>query len=239
MRGTRIIRMILLTGIAGMLFGTDTRAQNPARSPDSPATTVVPPLPKDIDPDSRYRLPLPKRDDMDDYGRKVFDELTDSEHRDHTGLRTPAGIRLYSPKLAKPMSDAFHYLRTETGLGDRLTEIAILVTAREMDNQYEWASHEPAGLKAGVEPSVINIIKYSRPAVGLDKKEAVIIAFGRELFAQKKVSSATFAEALRLFGPRGTVDLASLMGQYAATSALVNAFDMQLPEGRKPLLPAR
>ena len=239
MRGTRMIRMILLTGIAGMLFGTDARAQNPAHDSDSPAATVVTPLPKDVDPDSRYRLPLPKRDDMDDYGRKVFDELTDSEHSEHTGLRTPAGIRLYSPKLAKPMSDAFRYLRTETGLGDRLTEIAILVTAREMDNQYEWASHERAGLKAGVEPSVIDIIKYNKPAVGLGKKEAVIIAFGRELFAQKKVSSATFAEALRLFGPRGTVDLASLMGQYAATSALVNAFDMQLPEGRKPLLPAR
>jgi hypothetical protein len=53
------------------------------------------------------------------------------------------------------------------------------------------------------------------------------------------VSSATFAEALRLFGRRGTVDLVSLMGLYSATSALGNAFDIQLPEGRKPLLPPR
>jgi 4-carboxymuconolactone decarboxylase len=108
-----------------------------------------------------------------------------------------------------------------------------------MDNQYEWASHEPSGLKAGVDPNIIDVIKYNKPAVGLGEKETVIIAFGRELFAQRKVSPATFAVALRFFGPGGTADLASLMSQYAATSALVNAFDMQLPEGRNRLLPAR
>jgi 4-carboxymuconolactone decarboxylase len=231
--------VILLAAVAGMLLGANMHAQNPVHSTGSAGAPVADPLPNDVDPDSRYRLPLPKRDDMDDYGKKVFDELTDPDHRQHTGLRTPAGIRLYSPKLAKPMSDAFYYLRTETGLGDRLTEIAILVTAREMDNQYEWASHEPAGLKAGVEPAIIDIIKYNKSVVGLGEKETVIIGFGREMFGQKKVSSATFAEALRLFGRRGTVDLASLMSQYAATSALVNAFDMQLPEGQKPLLPPR
>jgi 4-carboxymuconolactone decarboxylase len=124
-------------------------------------------------------------------------------------------------------------------MGDRLTEIAILVTAREMDNQYEWIAHDRLARQAGVEPSIIELIQYSKPATGLGEKETVIIGFGRELFGQKKVSSATFADAVRLFGRRGTVDLASLMGLYSATSALGNAFDIQLPEGRKPLLPPR
>jgi 4-carboxymuconolactone decarboxylase len=229
--------VVLLAGIVGVLASGRANAQNSVSG--AGAASMAAQLPTDIDPISRYRLPLPKRDDMDDYGKKVFDELTDPDHGERTGLGTPAGIRLYSPQLAKPMSEVFRYLRTETGLGGRLTEMAILVTAREMDNQYEWASHEPAGLKAGVEPTIIDIIKYRKPVSGLGEKEAVIIAFGREMFDQKKVSSATFAGALRLFGRRGTVDLASLMGQYAATSALVNAFDMQLPDGRKPSLPPR
>jgi 4-carboxymuconolactone decarboxylase len=135
------------------------------------------------------------------------------------------------------MSDVNTYLRTGTGLGDRLTEIAIMVTARAMDNQFEWTAHEIAGLKAGVEPAVIDLIKYREPVAGLGEKETIIIRFGRELFDRKKVSSATFAEALRLFGQRGLVDLTSLMGHYAATSAILTAFDMQLPEGQKPLLP--
>ena len=52
-----------------------------------------------------------------------------------------------------------------------------------------------------------DVIKYNRPLVGLGEKEAAVIAFGREMFGQRKVSSATFAEVLRLFGRRGTVDL--------------------------------
>lgn len=196
-------------------------------------------LPKDVYPDSRFRLPLPKKQDLDDYGKKVYDELADPGRRSLVGLQGPAGIRLHSPRIAKLMNDANNYLRTETGFGDRLTEIAIMTTARELENQFEWAAHEKAGLKAGVEPAIVDMIKYRRPAAGLGEKEAVVISFGRELFGQRKVSSATFAAALRLFGQRGVVDLVSLMGHYAATSALLNAFDMQLPEGQKPLLPAR
>jgi 4-carboxymuconolactone decarboxylase len=195
------------------------------------------PLPHDVYPDSRFRLPLPKRADMDDYGKKVFDELADPGRFSLVGLQGPAGIRLYSPKVAKPMSDVNTYLRTGTGLDGRLTEIAIMVTARAMDNQFEWTAHETAGLKAGVEPAIIDLIKYRRPVAGLGEKETVIIRFGRELFDRKKVSSPTFAEALRLFGQRGLVDLTSLMAHYAATSAILTAFDMQLPEGQKPLLP--
>jgi 4-carboxymuconolactone decarboxylase len=106
-----------------------------------------------------------------------------------------------------------------------------------MNNQFEWAAHEKAGRQAGVEPALIDIIKYRSPTTGLSEREAVIIRFGRELFGQKKVSSSTFAEALRLFGRRGIVDLTSLMAFYSATSALLTAFDMQLPEGQKPQLP--
>ena len=79
----------------------------------------------------------------------------------------------------------------------------------------------------------------TEPLTGVVEKEAVTIQFGRELFAQRKVSSEIFAKALRLYGKRGLVDLVSLMSQYSATSALLTAFDMQLPEGQKPLLPAK
>jgi len=222
MNASKIVRLILL---AGAVLSGPAGAQTPA------------PLPRDVYPDSRFRLPLPKRADFDDYGKKVFDELADPGRRSLVGLQGPSGIRLYSPRVAKPMSDVNTFLRTGTGLGDRLTEIAIMVTARAMDNQFEWTAHEIAGLKAGVEPAIIDLIKYRKPVAGLGEKETVIIRFGRELFDRKKVSAATFAEALRLFGQRGLVDLTSLMGHYAATSAILTAFDMQLPEGQKPLLP--
>ena len=198
---------------------------------------VAPRLPKDVYPDSRFRLPLPHREDLDDYGKQVYDTMVDPARRSLVGLNGPAGIRMYDPKVAELMNSANLYLRRETGFGDRLTEIAILTTAREMDNQFEWAAHVTAGRAAGVEPAIIEVIRFRKPVAALGEKETLIIGFGRELFGEKKVSSATFAEAVRLFGRRGVVDLTSLMAFYSATSALLNAFDMQLPEGQQPQLP--
>jgi 4-carboxymuconolactone decarboxylase len=230
------VRTILLLGVLGMLWGGRALAQNPVDS----AGAAAAPRPDDVDPQSRNRLPLPIRDDMDDYGKKVFDKfLTDNPGDPLTHLRTPAGIRLYSPRIAEDLRDASLYLRNETGLGHRLTEIAILVEAREMDDQYVWASHEPAARRAGVEPAIIDIIKSNKPATALGEKETVIIAYGRELFEHKKISSPTFAAVLRLFGRRGTVDLASLMGVFTTISMLDETVDIQLPEGQKPSLPQR
>jgi 4-carboxymuconolactone decarboxylase len=232
MTATRIVALNLLACLASF-FLPDTVCAQSATGASATANT----LPKDVYPDSRFRLPLPKKEDLDPYGQHVFDMLVDPGRRSLVGLNGPAGIRMYDPKVAEMMNDANLYLRRDTGFGDRLTEIAILTTAREMDNQFEWAAHDTAARKAGVEPAVIDIIKYRSPIKSLGEKETLIIRFGRELFGEKKVSSPTFAEALRLFGRRGVVDLTSLMAFYSATSALLNAFDMQLPEGQKPQLP--
>ncbi len=238
MKTDQFLRVVAFVGAATLLIGGVVRAQR--QGPGSgPAASGASELPKDVDPQSRFRLPLPKKEDMDDYGKKVFDKLLDPSRPSLAGLQGPTGIRLWSPHIAEAMGDANAYLRSGTGFGDRLTEIAVMTTAREMDNQFEWTAHEVSGLKAGVEPAIVDIIKYRKPVTGLGEKETVVIKFGRELFGQRKVSSPTFAEALRLFGRRGVVDLVSLMAHYSATSALLNAFDMQLPEGQKPLLPTQ
>jgi 4-carboxymuconolactone decarboxylase len=204
-----------------------------------PIHAQAPALPKDVYPDSRFRLPLPQREDFDEAGKKVYDRIADPKSKRLAGLQGPAGIRLADPNLARIMDEINDYVRYQTGFGDRLTEIAILTTAREMDHQFEWAAHEKAGLKAGVEPEIIDVIKYRKPIVGMGEKETVTIQFGRELFGQRKVSSETFAHALRLYGKKGLVDLTSLMTQYTATAALLTAFDMQLPPGQQPLLPVK
>jgi len=124
-----------------------------------------------------------------------------------------------------------------------LTELAILVTARELGNQFEWTAHEPAALAEGLEAEIIEIVKRRKPVTRrgkrLGKKEAVIIAFGRELFATRKLASATFARAVTLFGRRGVLELAALMGNYAMTAVILDAVDQQLHPGQKPLLPVQ
>jgi 4-carboxymuconolactone decarboxylase len=130
------------------------------------------------------------------------------------------------------------YLRFESPIGRRTYEVAVLVTAREMSHQFEWAAHEPAALKAGVEPAVIEVIKHRGAVTGLAAKDAVLIRLGREVFSRRSADPATFAEALKLFGPNDLVDVVSVMGHYSNIALLLNAFDQQLAPGQQRLLPA-
>ena len=99
--------------------------------------------PEDVDPESGCRLPLPRREELDDAGQRIYDSLADPEGGTIKGLRGPGGILLHSPELSRYTRPLNRYLRHEAGLGGRIRELAILTTARELDSQFEWAAHEP------------------------------------------------------------------------------------------------
>ena len=99
--------------------------------------------PEDVDPESGCRLPLPRREQLDDAGQHIYDSLADAKGGTIRGLRGPGGILLHSPDLSRYTRPLNRYLRHEAGLGGRVRELAILTTARELDSQFEWAAHEP------------------------------------------------------------------------------------------------
>lgn len=196
--------------------------------------------PADIYPESGSRLPPIKRDDMDEQGKKQYDALVGrTGGRSIAGLRGPGGLNLYSPKAALHLSGLSNYLRYESGMSGRVREIAILTTAREFDNQFEWAAHEAVALKEGVPKEVVAVIKSRKDTDGLSEADATIIQLGRQAIGEKKVSSDVFARAQKLFGDRGLVELVMLMGNYSAIAVLLTTFDVQLSPGQKPLLSPR
>jgi 4-carboxymuconolactone decarboxylase len=195
--------------------------------------------PDDVDPQSGCRLPLPDRDALSQEGRRIYDSLADPNGGTLRGLRGPGGIQLHSEELARRSRPVNQYLRNEAGLGPRLRELAILATARELDSQFEWAAHEEEARRAGVPAEVLETIRHRRPLDSIDPDDAVVIALAREIFTARKVASGTFARALALFGSKKLVELVALMGNYAATAALLTAFDMQLDPGQEPPLPPR
>ena len=196
----------------------------------------MPDLPSDIDPESGSRLPLPRREGLPGPAREIFDRLVGPSSRSLVGLYGPGGLRLHSPDLAVLTDPVNRYLRWETALPGAIREIAILVTARAHDCQFEWAQHEPAALAEGVPAETVKTIRTGGPLDGLDETEAAVVALGRELFGAHRVSAGTYARAHAAFGTRGLVDLVSLMGMYAATAALLTAFDVQLRPGQEARL---
>jgi 4-carboxymuconolactone decarboxylase len=174
----------------------------------------------DIHADSRSRLPLIRNQNQ------------------------PASPNLYSRQLAPEGTGPGHIGRhggdlrlLEGRVGPRLMALAILVTAREHDAQYEWTVNELVAQKAGLEPSIVDIVRDRKSLTGLGEKESALLEFGRELFGKHNVSAETYARALKLFGERDLVDLVSLMAQHSSDGVLAIAFDQHLPAGQKPLLP--
>ncbi len=199
------IHLILIASaaLAGCVAGV------PQREEASKVPTMTT-LPKDIYPESRSRLPLPKREALDEQGKRVYDSVLDPKRPTIAGFQGPAGIWLHSPRVGEPFREMNRILRTEVSLEARLRELAILVAAREFDSQFEWTAHEPVALKEGLDPKVLDTVKFRRPV---------------------------YAEMVRVFGQTAVVNITALMANYAFTAVMLTAFDQQLHEGRKPLLP--
>ena len=152
--------------------------------------------PDDVDPMSGCRLPLPRREDLDDAGQRTYDNLADPEGKTIRGLRGPGGIMLHSPELSRRARPLNRYLRYEAGLGGRVRELAMLTIARELNSQFEWAAHEPEAVAEGVSQEIIDIIKHRKNTSGLNEADEIVIELGREIFGARRVSSVTFARCL-------------------------------------------
>ena len=199
---------------------------------------AVPPVPG-IYADSGNRLPIITRDALDDFGRTEYDEIQADIRagRMLAGLSGPVGIRLYSPHVSDGTLRSNLYLRFESGIGRRFYELAVLVTAREVNQQFEWTAHEPAARQAGVEQSVIDVIKFRRSAAGLAARDALVIQIGRDALHNRRVDRDTYNAAVRTFGEKNLVDVVAVMGEYASMAVLLNTFDQQLRPDQTPLLP--
>jgi 4-carboxymuconolactone decarboxylase len=196
-------------------------------------------LPPDIDSQSFSRLPALTRDDMkDDDSKRIYDELAGGPGKTVTPTG-PAAISLYSPKAAEAIQMLNQYLRFHGLLKPRDFEVAILVVAREFDQQYEWSGHEMGARTAKVPQPVIDAIKFNKDASGFSEQDTLLINFARQLLHQHKLDSGLYAKAVDTFGKQGTLELATIIGDYAMAAMMLNATDQHLPPGRPQLLPPK
>lgn len=208
-----------------------------------PAPLTADQFPPDIDMTSLARLPEVQRADLDVIGQDAFDTYVSPGTGYETGLRGPIGMWMHSPIMAKAIFPLREHVRYGTAKDQRLTELTIISTAREIDNQYEHTAHEGLARDAGLEEEIIGFVKYRRPfseapdIPGFGEPERTIVQFVREVISEEKVSSETFARAIELFGRDGVTDLVGLIGYYNLVAITLKAFDVHHPPGRELLLP--
>jgi 4-carboxymuconolactone decarboxylase len=144
---------------------------------------------------------------------------------------------LRSPELLGYAQKLGEYLRYRSAIGVRLSELAILVTAREWDQQVEWAIHAPIAQQVGVPPDVIDAIARRERPAALLVDEAVVVDFCLELHRHKRVSDRVYDDALALFGEQGVVDLMGVNGYYTFLAMVMNTARTEAPASSAAPLP--
>lgn len=152
-------------------------------------------------------------------------------------LLSPFIPLLRSPEFMGHAQRMGEYLRYRSALELRLSELAILVTARHWSQQVEWAIHAPIARKAGVSVGTIAAIQEGRTPTDLPEDEALVYAFSTELHRHQRVSDGTWARASDRFGEQGVVDLIGINGYYALLSMVMNAARTPVPPSEASPLP--
>lgn len=142
-----------------------------------------------------------------------------------------------SPELMDSAQRMGAYLRYRSAIGARLSELAILVTARQWSQQVEWAIHAPEAARCGIKAGIIDAIAARRRPEGMAADEALVHDFCIELHQSRRVSDATYAAALARFGEQGVVDLIGVNGYYTFLSMVMNGAQTAVPASVAAPLP--
>ena len=177
------------------------------------------------------RMPPLAADKLTDAQKKAIEEFKAARSAEVSGPFVPL---LRSPEVmsrARAMGD---YLRFRSVLPPRLSELVILLTAREWTQNYEWSAHEPAARKAGLKDDVIKAIADGRRPDHMAEDEEILYTLCDELRRNHSVSDATYARALAKFGEQGIIDAIGITGYYTMLSMVMNTARTPLAGGATP-----
>ena len=174
------------------------------------------------------RLPIPQREVMSEAQRIAADAIINGPRKAIFGPFIPL---LQTPVLMERIGKTGEALRFDGTLPERIRELAICVVARETSNQFEWQTHAPLAIKAGVAAEAIDSLAAGRRPRQLTADEIYAVDFIVELMRRHGVSDATFAESVACFGEPGVVELTALVGYFAMVCWIMNVARTPGPKG--------
>jgi 4-carboxymuconolactone decarboxylase len=129
------------------------------------------------------------------------------------------------------------YLRYRSAIGLRLSELAILVTARFWDQQVEWSIHAPIAEREGIAPEIVEAIAHHGQPHFEREDERLVYEVSRQLLKDKRVDDKSWSAARTQLGEQGMVDLMGIVGYYTMLSVVMNGAQTPPPPNCPRRLP--
>ena len=160
------------------------------------------------------------------------------ENGSRHGVGGPAEAWSHSPTLFNAVNGLGGFFRTpDNHLNKRLTELAIIITARARTAQIEWYAHVPRARKSGISREIVSAIAMRETPVFEHQDEAIVYRFSQELNQDFSVSDETFDQAVSILGSKAVVDLTALVGFYNMVAMTLKTYQLQPPTDATRLLP--
>ncbi len=179
------------------------------------------------------RLALIDEQHMNEAQRALLAALRAGPRGQSITPRGPFAVWMHAPELGDLAQKLGAHCRYNKALPSRLSEFAILCTARLWRAQYEWYAHAPMAERAGVKPKTIQDLRAGRAPKSAPRDERAIYAFVQELYKTRRVSDAAYKRARAFLGDAATVELVGILGYYALISMTLNVFRMMPPAAEK------
>jgi 4-carboxymuconolactone decarboxylase len=179
------------------------------------------------------RLPVLDEPHMNDAQRALMQAIRSGPRGGSITPRGPFAVWLHAPEFGQLAQALGGFCRYQTALPPRLSEFAILCTARLWRAQYEWFAHAPIAEKAGVKVKTIADLRAGRKPASAPKDERALYDFIQEVYKAKRVTDRTYKRAQALLGDKATVELVGILGYYALISMTLNVFRMMPPADAK------
>jgi 4-carboxymuconolactone decarboxylase len=164
---------------------------------------------------AQERYPTLKTDQLNAEQKAYIENLQKPPRNNTTALQNPPyKVYMRSPELAAKLESVSDYVRWGTGQPPRLTELAIMITARQWSSQWIWRGHYRAAVRGGLDPSVGADIAAGKRPDKMKEDETVLYNYAMEMYRDRSVSDQTYAAAVKQFGEKGLIDLVATMGYY-------------------------
>jgi 4-carboxymuconolactone decarboxylase len=211
--------LLLVSLVCGDLLAQSKAAQAaPAASPSTLQQDRLPPIPESEQTEAQ---------------KKASAEFVTIRKTQVFGPFVPL---LRSPELMLRASAMGDYLRYRDSLQPKLNEFIILIVAREWTQEYEWFTHYPIAIKAGLDPEIAKAVSEGRRPAKMSEEEEIVYEFSTELHRNKSVSDSTYSRAVARFGEQGMMDMLGVNGYYTMLAMTINVGRTPVPKDYAPML---